>query len=88
MTASSRYTSLLRIGHFRVDYFEPHCESEAKCKVFVMKISSFIHMQTKLKSFALLSLVFMARFTTTRKGPTHFVLPFKLHELVPENKKI
>ena len=26
--------------------FEPHYESEAKCKVFVMKIS--FHMQTKL----------------------------------------
>ena len=51
--------------------FEPHYESEAKCKVFVMKISfhsyankTYFHM----KSFVLI-LAFIVRFTATRKWP-------------------
>ena len=50
---------------------EPHYESEAKCKVFIMKISfhstaskTYFHM----KSFAL-SLAFIMRFTVTQKWP-------------------
>ena len=51
--------------------FEPPYESEAKCEVFVMKISfhsyankTYFHM----KSFAL-SLAFIVRFTATRIWP-------------------
>ena len=50
--------------------FEPHYESEQKCKVFIMKIS--FHSYAKkthmlhMKSFAL-SLAFITRFTATRK---------------------
>ena len=48
--------------------FEPH-ESEAKCKVFVVKIG-FLSYANKtnfhVKSFAL-SLAFIVRFTATRK---------------------
>ena len=51
--------------------FEPHFESEAKCKIFVMKIS--FHSRANktnfhMKSFAL-SLVSKVRFTVTRKWP-------------------
>ena len=49
--------------------FEPHYESEAKCKAFIMKISFHSHAnKTKfhLKSFVT-SLVFIMRFTATRK---------------------
>ena len=41
---------LLKIIAFNSPFpscFEPRCKSEAKCRVFIMKIS-FIHMQTKL----------------------------------------
>ena len=51
--------------------FEPHYESEAKCKVFVMKISFHSYANKTnfhMKSFAL-SLAFMVRFTATRKWP-------------------
>ena len=49
--------------------FEPHYESEAKCKVFVMKISFHSYAnKTNMKSFSL-SLPFIARFTATRKWP-------------------
>ena len=58
-----------------IDY-EPHYESEAKCKVFVMKIS-FHSYENKtnfhMKSFAL-SLAFIVRFTATSKWPIR--LPF------------
>ena len=47
---------------------EPHFESEAKCKVFIMKIS-FIH---TMKSFAR-SLAFIMRFTATRKWSVRLV---------------
>ena len=55
--------------------FEPHYESEAKCKVFVMKISfhsSCNKTNFHVKSFAL-SLAFIVRFTATRKWPTFLV---------------
>ena len=51
--------------------FEPHHESEAKCKVFVVKISfhSYANITNcHMKSFAL-SLAFIVRFTATRKWP-------------------
>ena len=51
--------------------FEPHYESEVKCKVFVMKISfhsSVNKTNFHMKSFAL-SLAFIVRFTATRKWP-------------------
>ena len=51
--------------------FEPHYESEAKCKVFVMKISFHSYANKTnfhMKSFAL-SLAFIVRFTATRKWP-------------------
>ena len=51
--------------------FEPHYESEAKCKVFVMKIgfhSNANKTNFHMKSFAL-SLAFIVRFTATRKWP-------------------
>ena len=51
--------------------FEPHYESEAKCKVFVMKISFHSYANKTnfhLRSFAL-SLAFIVRFTATRKWP-------------------
>ena len=51
--------------------FEPHCESEAKCKVFVMKIIFHSYANKTnfhIKSFAL-SLAFRVRFTATRKWP-------------------
>ena len=51
--------------------FEPHYESEAKCQVFVMKISfhSYANKTSfRMKSFAL-SLAFIVRFTATRKCP-------------------
>ena len=50
-------------------YFEPHYESEAKCKVFVMKISFHSYANKTnfhMKSFAL-SLAFIVRFRATRK---------------------
>ena len=51
--------------------FEPHYESEAKCKVFVLKISFHSYgnkTNFHMKRFAL-SLAFIVRFTTTRKWP-------------------
>ena len=51
--------------------FEPHYESEVKCKVFVMKISFHSYANKTnfhMKSFAL-SLAFIVRFTATRKWP-------------------
>ena len=51
--------------------FEPHCESEAKCKVFVMKISFHSYgnkTNFHIKSFAL-SLAFIVRFKATLKWP-------------------
>ena len=51
--------------------FEPHYESEAKCKVFVMKISCHSYANKTnfhMKSFVL-SLAFIVRFTATRKWP-------------------
>ena len=51
--------------------FEPHYESEAKCKVFVMKISFHSYANKTnfyTKSFAL-SLAFIVRLTATRKWP-------------------
>ena len=49
--------------------FQPHYESEAKCKVFVMKISFHSYankINFHMKSFAL-SVAFIVRFTATRK---------------------
>ena len=51
--------------------FEPHYESEAKYKVFIMKISFHSYANKTnfhIKSFAF-SLAFIARFTATRKWP-------------------
>ena len=51
--------------------FEPHYESEAKCKVFIKKISfhSYVNKtNSQTKSFAL-SRVFTKKFTATRKWP-------------------
>ena len=48
---------------------EPHYESEAKCEVFVMKISFHSHANKTnfhMKSFAL-SVAFIVRFTAIRK---------------------
>ena len=50
---------------------EPHCESEANCKVFVMKINFHSYANKTnfdMKSFAL-SLAFMMRYKATRKWP-------------------
>ena len=58
-------------------FFEPHYESEAKCKVFVMKISFHSYANKTnfhMKSFAL-SLAFIMRFTATRKWPNPAVPP-------------
>ena len=51
--------------------FEPHNESEAKCKVFVMKISfhSYANKTNFLMKRFALSLTFIVRFTATRKWP-------------------
>ena len=49
--------------------FEPHCQSEAKCKVFIMKISFLLNADNayfNMKRFVL-SLAFVMRFTATRK---------------------
>ena len=51
--------------------FKPHYESEAKCKVFVMKISFHSYANKTnfhMKSFAL-SLAFIVKFMATRKWP-------------------
>ena len=51
--------------------FEPHYESETKCKGFVMKISFHSYANKTnfhLKSFAL-SFAFIVRFTANRKWP-------------------
>ena len=51
--------------------FEPHYESEAKCKVFVRKI--YFHSYANKTYFSYekfaLSLAFIVRFTATRKWP-------------------
>ena len=60
------------IDHFRVA-LKPHYESEAKCKVLVMKISFHSYANKTnfhTKSFAL-TLAFIVRFTATRKWPVH-----------------
>ena len=54
-----------------MDHFEPQYEREAKCNVFVMKISFHSYANKtnfQEKSFAL-SLAFVVRFTATRKWP-------------------
>ena len=54
---------------------KPHYESEAKCKVFIMKISFHSYANKTnfhKKSFAL-SLAFIMRFTATRKWPINVV---------------
>ena len=54
--------------------FEPHYGREAKCKVFVMKISFHSYLNKTnfhMKSFAL-SLAFTGRFTATRKWPNYY----------------
>ena len=48
--------------------FEPHCQSEAKCKVFITKIS--FHSNANKTSVA-----FIMRFTTTRKLPIRIISP-------------
>ena len=50
-------------------YFEPHYESEAKCKVFVMKISfhSYANKPNFHMKSSALSLAFIVRFTAIRK---------------------
>ena len=60
--------------------FEPHYESEAKCKVFVMKISFHSYANKtnfRMKSFAL-SLTFIVRFTATQKWPILFLVELLL----------
>ena len=60
---------------------EPHNESEAKCKVFIMKISFHSYANKTnfhMKSFAL-SLAFIMRFTATRKWPIE--KPYNVMEL-------
>ena len=52
-------------------FFEPHCENNAKCKVFVMKISLHSYANksnSHMESFEL-SLAFIMRFTATQKWP-------------------
>ena len=56
--------------------FEPHYESEAKCKVFIMKISFHSYANRTnfhMNSFAL-SLAFIMRFTATRKWPIDLIV--------------
>ena len=51
--------------------FKPHYKTEAKCKVFIMKISFHLYANKTnfhMKSFDL-SLAFIMRFTATRKWP-------------------
>ena len=72
-------------------WFEPHCESEATCKVFITKISfqSYANKANfHMKSFALFSLVFILRFTATRKWAIHFVFPFKFKFCNPSGEQI
>ena len=60
--------------------FEPHYESEAKCKVVVMKIGFHSYANKTnfhMKSFAL-SLTFIVRFTPTRKCPILFLVKLLL----------
>ena len=55
--------------------FGPHYEGEAKCKVFIVKISFHSYANETnfyMKSFAL-SLAFIMRFTATRKWPIEAV---------------
>ena len=58
-------------GHKFPCCFEPHCQSEAKCKVFIMKISFHPNANKtnfQMKSFVR-SLAFIMRFTATQKWP-------------------
>ena len=51
--------------------FEPHCESEARCKVVIMKNSFYSYANKtnfNMKSFVL-SLAFIMRLAATRKWP-------------------
>ena len=59
--------------------FEPHYESEAKCKVFVMKISFYSYANKTnfhMNSFAF-SLACIVRFTATRQWSIHLIVPWK-----------
>ena len=64
-----RYKNENKVNRPFPSCFEPHYESDAKCKVFVMKIS-FHSCANKtnfhMKKFVL-SLAFIVRFTATRK---------------------
>ena len=63
--------SVVHLNRPFASYFELHYESEAKCKVFVMKISFHSYENITnfhMKSFAL-SLAFIVRFSATRKWP-------------------
>ena len=55
--------------------FEPHCQNEAKCIDFIMKIS--FHLNANKTNFHMkssaLSLAFIMRFTATRKWPIVFL---------------
>ena len=65
--------------------FKPHYESEAKCKVFIMKISFHLYANKTnfhMKSFEL-ALAFIMRFTATRKWPIDDTWP-KLMLIKPE----
>ena len=59
--------------HWRVqclDFSEPHCQSEAKYKVFIVKISfnSYANKTNFHMESLALTLAFIMRFTATRKS--------------------
>ena len=59
------------------ELFEPHYESEAKFKVFIVRISfhSYVNKTNfHVKNFAL-SLAFIMRLTTTWNWPIGYVIP-------------
>ena len=64
----------------RTQVSEPHYESEAKCKVFIMKISFHSYASKtnfNMKNFAL-SLTFIMRFTATWKWTNALALGYAL----------
>ena len=68
---SLMFVSMCPINRPFPSYFEPHYESKAKCKVFVLKISCHLYADKTrfhMKSFAL-NLAFIVRFSATRKWP-------------------
>ena len=79
MIRTERDESLMGLSRLNRPFpscFKPHYESEAKCKVFVMKIRFHSYANKTnfhMKSFAL-SLAFIVRFTATRKWPINLMV--------------